>query len=64
MTCATATTNPCIAHCNLSATADHYGTHDNLCSTITDPLGTRGSLSTATDPLSMRFGNHKDLRNL
>lgn len=38
MTYATATMRPCIAHDNLSATADHYGTHNDLCLTSTDTL--------------------------
>jgi hypothetical protein len=45
MTYATATTNPCIARCNLSATTDHYGTHDNLCLTIIDTLEACSNLS-------------------
>ena len=47
MTYATAITNPYIAHSNLSTTADHYGTRNNLCSTITDTLEALCNLSTA-----------------
>lgn len=49
MTYATATTNFCIAHCNLSATIDHYETHDNLCLTTKDTLAAYASLSTNID---------------
>lgn len=53
MTFATATMRPCIARRNLSATTDHYGTHDNLCSTIMSTLEASSNLSTATDLQSL-----------
>jgi hypothetical protein len=49
VTCAAATTNLCVAHCNLSATIDHYKARDNLCSTTMSPWETCGDLSTAAD---------------
>lgn len=36
MTYATAIMHPCIAYDNLSTAIDHYGTHNDLCSTIMD----------------------------
>jgi hypothetical protein len=50
MTYATAAANLYIAHCNLSATIDHYKTYSNLCSTIMSTLETCGNLSAAANP--------------
>ena len=49
MTYATAITHPYIAHDNLSTAADHYGTRNDLCSTIMDILEAYSNLSTAID---------------
>jgi len=46
---ATAIMNSCIAHDNLSTAADHYGTHNDLCSTIIDTLEAYSNLSTAVN---------------
>ncbi|HHY98091.1 MAG TPA: hypothetical protein GX509_05080 [Firmicutes bacterium] len=57
MTFAPATADPCIAHSNLSATMDHYGTCNNLDSTVMSPLEARDNLSTATN---LQLKNSKD----
>jgi hypothetical protein len=41
--------NPCIAYYNLSAAADHYGTHNNLCSTVKNSWEACPDLSTGTN---------------
>ncbi len=66
MTFAPATTHFCIAHRNLSATIDHYGTHDNLGPTTITTLEACSDLSTTTDLQTLRYfpkscGNHGDL---
>jgi hypothetical protein len=38
MTYATTTMSICVAHDDLSATMNHYDTHNDLCSTIMDTL--------------------------
>ncbi len=49
MTYATATTHSCVAQDNLSTAMDHYGTRNDLCSTIMDILEAYNNLSTAID---------------
>ncbi len=49
MTFAPATMHPCIAHRNLSATIDHYGTHDNLSPTTMTTLEACNDLSTTAN---------------
>ncbi|MCG0276354.1 MAG: hypothetical protein L5655_09410 [Thermosediminibacteraceae bacterium] len=43
-----------IARCNLSATWDHYKTHDDLCATVMSSLEACSNLSTAAD-LQLNF---------
>lgn len=54
-TFAPATADSCIAHCNLSATMDHYGTYNNLGSTATDACQTYDNLSAIIDLESYGF---------
>lgn len=44
-----ATTDPYIAHRNLSAAIDHYGTRNNLCPMIMSSLEAGSNLSAATN---------------
>jgi len=54
MTYATAIMDFYIARCNLSATWNHYKTHDDLCATVMSSLEACSNLSTAAD-LQLNF---------
>ncbi|MEW6661482.1 MAG: hypothetical protein ACOY9Y_13420 [Bacillota bacterium] len=56
MTFTTAIMHPYIANRKLSSAIDHYRTHDNLCSTITDTLEACSNLSTTAN---LQSGNKR-----